>query len=62
MTQAAVTCAAPRRDGQDRLLPLAASVLSRVLELDPADQLDVLALALVAWCYACDHPHWKTAS
>ena len=48
-------CAAPRHDGQDEPAP-AARVLAAVLELDPADQMDALALAAAAWCYARDHP------
>lgn len=34
-----------------RLLGMAARVLSAVMALDESDQLDVLALALRAWCY-----------
>ena len=48
-------CGAPRHDGQDEP-PEAARVLAALLELDPADQMDALALAAAAWCYARDHP------
>ena len=44
--------AAPERD---RLTLLAASILSRVLQLDISDQIEVLALVVATWVYARDH-------
>ena len=38
--------------GHDRKFRLAARLLSRILELDESDQLDVLACALNGWFYA----------
>ena len=38
----------------DRLLAPAVDVLSRVLVLDPEDQLDVMAYVAAAWCFSRD--------
>jgi hypothetical protein len=39
---------------KDRLTTLAAGVLSRVMELETGDQIEVLALVVAGWCYARD--------
>jgi hypothetical protein len=38
----------------ERLEPMVADILSRIMELPIDDQIEVLAVTLAAWCYARD--------